>query len=84
MIEYTKVMHVENLKKLLDMGVLCDRCPANAQDEIAGLTYGCCDVCQDFIEIETKYRQTGECPCNMLGEEEALRRTRLALKGYSK
>ncbi len=84
MIKYTKAMHVANLRKLLDAGMLCDLCPANAQEEIAGLTYDCCDVCQDFIEVEMKYRQTHECPCHALGEEEALRRTRLALKGYSK
>ena len=83
MIEYTKAMHVVQLRKMLKMENPCSQCPAEIariKDILSNKTS--CKICKDFIRVVEDDIKGDLCPCNMLGREEALKRTHLALEEY--
>jgi hypothetical protein len=81
--KYTEKQHAKNLLEMLSMEKPCRFCP------IAFYKYAPlenlssqCSICLNFVGI----RDLSEigCPCHILGEEEAIKRTWIALeeKGY--
>lgn len=82
--EYTLDVHVARLKKMLGMKNIPTKCPAakrynhgeppHAKWEIGHDSP--CDICLAFVKCEQW------CPCPTLGEEEAIKRTTIAIKEY--
>ena len=86
--KYTEKIHAERLIRILERKNTCDWCPAKAHSVVDA--YSCnplaiwvrdtdpCTVCLDFVDAFY------HCPCTSLGEEEAIKRTWIALeeKGY--
>ena len=86
--KYTEAIHRERLKKMLKKKNPCGLCPGaprfkcgkgvlreyvfnpNHRDNQI------CKVCKDFVGMKEKR----SCPCLMLGEEEAIKRTVIALE----
>jgi hypothetical protein len=82
---YTKEIHIDRLTRMLKRKKPCDCCPAsknylggpwnelwaNAPDREI------CNICRGFVGLSAYGYQ---CPCHSLGQEEALRRTYLALE----
>lgn len=83
--KYTEAVHAKRLLMMLDDLYPCDFCPSVGFD--AGVKQ-CCGVCRDFIGLDffktTPYCNEIRCPCLVLGNHEAIKRTWLALeeKGY--
>ena len=91
--KYSIKIHRERLTKMLEKGNVCARCPAarhydggNSCSEMWRIwttlgrlsgTYPC-KVCMNFVGL--KYKEGKGCPCTILGEEEALKRTIKALR----
>ena len=83
--KYTEKFHAKRLIRMLKFKEPCGHCPANRHYELncRMIILGhndpdyACGVCQSFVGV-------GGCPCNALGETEAIKRTYLALeeKGY--
>jgi len=93
-VKYTEAEHAKNLLRMLEEPNLCGLCPLSFKRPSAPKDE-CCRVCQEFIEVWTaqpSVRTLGEmyfgqffpCPCKYYGEQEAIKRTWLALeeKGY--
>ena len=81
---YTIADHVGNLKKMLEMEFPCGHCPGiwHGLSNYKTIKLGC-DICRSFIGINDKNTYpTINCPCNVLGKEEALKRTLIALEEY--
>lgn len=69
--EYTEKTHAERLIKLLESKTyVCISCPGQTL----------CDICLGFVGL----LEGAHCPCSELGDEEAIKRTWIALetKGY--
>ena len=66
---YTLEIHIQRLKKILEVPVLlpCWHCPA--QEHIG---FNVCGICRDFVNVP---RHQPGCPCIVLGDEEATKRT---------
>ena len=85
--EYTKQIHASMLKRIMSQSHPCDICPAFELEELIDVSIlmrDCCPVCKGFIGLKQTVR--GSCPCNKLGAEVCIERTRKALKenGYIK
>jgi len=85
--EYTKQIHVEKLLELLNTRNPCKRCvaPLRHYPEFSSLDK--CSVCRKFVGLSSKFwynKPTPICPCLILGQAEAIKRTHLALEegGY--
>lgn len=95
--EYTEKEHAENLLDMLEYENPCDRCPID--DEEVYFFVGdeevyffasipVCVICRSFIGIQGIIHNDTpackKCPCYVLGEKEAIKRTWIALeeKGY--
>ena len=79
--EYTIAVHIKLLKKMLKKDV-CALCPAGKRFRPFTVLYdrwssSPCRICQEFVGIPGI-----GCPCCILGEEEAIRRTLLAIEEY--
>lgn len=86
---YTLEYHKKRLKKMLEKENVCTCCPAQKfymvgsdflhfvkRDTLGNLD--CCTVCQDFVDAT-------DCPCQVFGKEEAIKRSFNALKkSYAK
>ena len=77
-------IHAENLLAMLSMEDPCNRCPSYKGS--SGKP-SLCSVCMDFIDAVPHYNPKMKfypCPCFLLGEKEAIKRSWLALeaKGY--
>jgi len=86
--KYTEKLHAKRLLGMLEKRNPCGCCPAGKRymedtkdwaESVFGEQRSFCKVCWAFISLE---RLT--CPCWALGEQEAIKRTWLALeeKGY--
>ena len=87
--KYTEEDHAENLIKILEEENTCSKCPGTY-----GGTYlsNTCYICTKFVKIKhTQFMSVAlsnpsltSCPCNYLGEKEAIKRSWIALeeKGY--
>ena len=73
-IVYTKDIHAESMVEIIAQEDPCCCCPCNVAKE----DYRC-EVCRTFIGIHSA---PARCPCHILGLEEAIRRTRIALEEY--
>lgn len=90
--KYTEDIHAKQLLKVLEQPNPCRYCPAS-------LTFGrenffrtqedrsdACTLCRGFVGLKTRseFFSGLRCPCSVLGPEEAIKRTRIALeeKGY--
>lgn len=81
--EYTEKEHAERLLEMLSHNKPCDHCPGkDLPPEIA------CSACNSFLpgyDLDLINKTAiGTCPCHVLGQQEAIKRTWLALeaKGY--
>ncbi len=82
--KYTRKIHIERLRKMLEKKDACDLCPG-AMYYGAGMHIGMdwsnnnnvCGICNDLVFLDDEERG---CPCRVLGKEEALKRTYLALE----
>ena len=94
--KYTLKLHKHRLRLMLKRDNICELCPGrkgfNGQIDVwigdergrIGRIYlrawrcdtakGPCIICQDFVGVEN------QCPCTLLGKEEALKRTLLKLE----
>ena len=90
---YTKPEHVRRLKIMLNRENPCGCCPAAPKfsaAKSASLFWvqgveSICKTCRDFLgELPGHHDATGprKCPCLVLGHEEALKRTHLAIEQY--
>ena len=93
--DYTENIHAERLLKMLNKEDPCYHCPAakyfnpdNPADELWDeKASSCCNICLAFVGLPAipNHKVLGElCPCRVLGNKEALKRTYTALeeKGY--
>jgi hypothetical protein len=87
--KYTRKIHIQRLRKMIEKPKPCQLCPAGYKYNPgwrlrsmwtdSGL-FEVCNICRDFI----KYRPIRHtCPCIGLGKEEAMRRTIEALEAES-
>ncbi len=91
MIVYTPKIHAERLRDMLlyEREYPCSLCPATAEfspgedpRDIWDNDQHPCQVCQEFLELDfipvsEPWRQ--KCPCDRLGEEEAVERSKKEL-----
>ena len=85
--KYTEAVHARRVRKVIEKKRPRNHCPAqpryvllrvfDAWEESQSVI---CGICKDFIGLESSIF----CPCGELGEKEAVKRTRQALKkkGY--
>ena len=84
--KYTEKVHAKRLIKMMEINNPCIHCPAEPRFDSDGIlismwNYGIgadpCKICYKFVD-------TCGCPCNILGQEEAIKRSWIALeeKGY--
>ena len=73
--------HVKGLFMILGMKKPCMKCPLTILGEMlfCGPIPTGCVVCRDFVGIG-EYKSGKVCPCHVLGKEEAVKRTWLALE----
>ena len=87
---YTLKKHKERLQRMMTHSIPCSLCPATpdfGSNLMPGTTWPgskaktICGICRSFVGLE-KERRKGEhyCPCNVLGKEEAIKRTLIALE----
>lgn len=80
--EYTQIMHLKRLTKMMEEDEPCRVCPAAAAFgdwNFVGLPRAC-KVCAETVGIDLSTRKgQNKCPCLVLGKEEALKRTRIVL-----
>jgi hypothetical protein len=95
---YTVEEHVKKLVAILSRDKPCKCCPAapnlsgrcSPQDIWSDEVDHPCRICREFVGLswdDERGRWDGKlsgCPCNALGEEEALRITFEALKAYQR
>jgi len=92
--KYTEAEHAMNLLQMLEESNPCGLCPVGSKRSFAPKDE-CCGVCQGFIGMWTTqtsvftlremcFGRFAPCPCKYYGEQEAIKRTWLALeaKGY--
>jgi hypothetical protein len=75
MTEYTMDIHIKRLKEILTKPDPSEWCPQHIYPDIYENT---CEICKSFVGIEKG------CPCITLGEEEAIRKTKEAIKEYER
>ncbi len=82
--EYTEKEHARRLIIMLEREFPCAaaNCPSSQIDNennYDSCFHGCIPICTNFINLEEKH-----CPCYVLGNKEAIKRTWIALeeKGY--
>ena len=90
--KYTQEIHIKQLRKMLKLPEPCELCPAKIGNHRIFLGWRdlhylkICSICRKFIGLKSssKYMESlnKKCPCNVLGKEEALRRTIEALEEY--
>ena len=86
--KYTEKEHVENLLDMLEKENPCNECPFEHFVFLYEVNPLFCIMCRSFIGIRgIIYNDTPackKCPCYVLGEKEAIKRTWIALeeKGY--
>ena len=85
--KHTEKIHAERLIKMMEMKNPCTRCPAaerfNIDNGSSAMWRGIfssndpCIICPAFVNTE-------DCPCENLGQKEAIKRSWIALeeKGY--
>jgi len=84
--EYTEKEHVENLLDMLEYENPCNHCPNEVFIDCVSIPR--CIMCRSFIGIQgiiyNYIPACKKCPCYVLGEKEAIKRTWIALeeKGY--
>ena len=81
---YTREIHIDRLRKMLKRKKPCSCCPRGYRytmynDGPWDNSGEACDICLDFIGLG-EFKGNVTCPCYELGEEEALKRTYLALE----
>lgn len=89
--EYTEAIHAQRLITILEMDNTCNHCPICLDDRFSNCgthrersaapgTIGY--ICRNFVDAN--YPDEYPCPCDILGAEEALKRSWIALeaKGY--
>jgi hypothetical protein len=95
---YTVEQHVKMLVALMSRDEPCNCCPAaphldmrvSPQEIWDDALDHPCRICREFVGLDWHYdhgRWTGNlrgCPCNALGDEEAIRKTFEALKVYQR
>lgn len=88
-LKYTRKIHLERLKKMMELDEPCCWCPAHigfryGDDHYYPTSSDPCRVCAETVGIELgegperitdSMWQGSKCPCFVLGKEEALRRT---------
>ena len=90
MVKYSVEQHVKNLKKMLKEENPCNLCPSNLDMLNPHYEAVICKVCHDFIglrvfpssKINHADCRVFPCPCVRLGEEEAIKRTLIAIEEY--
>ena len=86
--KYNEKQHAKNLIAILEKDGTCNKCPASEEYySVNEPIDGACRVCNKFIGIsipENVRNSECRCPCHVLGPEEAVKRTWIALeeKGY--
>ena len=95
--KYTEAIHAKRLLGMLNRKNPCLCCPkCRNYSSVSGNQYmpwqqeyeddkDSCLICRDFLEITSDGNSySGFCPCYVLGEQEAIKQTWLALeeKGY--
>ena len=100
MYNYTEKMHAKRMLLILENPDPCGKCPVfkkllihyedQPHSDIFSKIFNCngedsgvCEMCLNFIDMYYD-RRTYNCPCYVLGKEEAIKRTWIALeeKGY--
>ena len=91
MCKYTKEIHEQRLRKMLDKKEPCNCCPAGRgyqpdTFERWGVDvwygddgYAVCSICRTFIGLKPRPSGVKRCPCLVLGKKRALMRTYEAL-----
>ena len=86
--EYTIEIHKKNLKKILKTDNPCGHCPSTfdqyAFEETGNQKFtnedDICEICRSFVGLNSDISYDHVfCPCVVLGNEEALKRTYEAL-----
>lgn len=74
------VLHIEALKKLLNMKEPCTYCPRSFNHGMSN-----CKICRKFINISrmVSWFKRKKCPCLILGNKEAMKRTWIKLEEIS-
>ena len=83
--KYTRKIHKKRLLQMLEGKNPCGHCPAGEdfivdweKRSIWSNPYDTCDICKGFIKIPTE--PLLPCPCNVLGKDEAIKRSWIALE----
>ena len=81
-----KKKYVESLRDLLKLTNPCTCCPQGAYLRSKNYVDDSCKACRSFIS--TRPRKVNmmleDCPCHILGKEEALKRAALAIEQWDK
>ena len=83
-----EIEHAHRLLAMLELKEPCLNCAGQFGTTTALMTVRECSLCRSFVQlppIKHKLRQS-HCPCHVLGEKEALKRTWITLEewGYLK
>ena len=76
--KYTEAIHAEALIMMMEKESPCNWCPAEQSERSEA-----CVVCEEFVGI-VQGLFLNDCPCRELGQQEAIKRTWIALEesGY--
>ena len=85
--KYTEKIHAKRLLGMLNKKNPCqETCPAGKYYSFFRENGKDCNLCRDFVGAKGNPERIfdARCPCNILGREEAIKRTWIALeeKGY--
>ena len=90
--KYTRKIHIQRLRQMLGRDKPCKHCPpsqnfkanALACDLWCSSMIDCCTICREFVGLAAlcKWREVANrCPCHVLGNDEAIKKTVEALRG---
>ena len=82
--KYTRKIHARRLVRMLEGKNPCGHCPAGEDFTVVWTKrmiwsnpYDTCQICRDFIKIP---KTAPICPCHILEEDEAMKRSWIALE----